>query len=391
MKLNAMIVGMLMALVPVWGAYAQDEEEGDKKDDNVIVINGLDDLDDFSINLDGIGDLIERVVEAIGEALEGSGDILNRVLHSSDEMQRADRYGKAEAGDARPVDETRSTGDRPDIEIYNLAGTIEVIGWDKNEIHIEGTIGEDVEELEFDVSRNRAEIRVKLPRKKSSHKVRSELTIHVPHGSSIEVESVSASVTLSGLKGNSVDIETVSGAITVNDSEGDVEVETTSGRVTVAGSYEEIKIETVSGRIEISGNSEEVSAESISGSLTIGGVEESVDAETISGPITIDAASLEELDAETISGRITFTGMAAEDAEFEINTLSGSVILEFDKAVAGEYNLQSFSGNIRSDYGGKVESKGKFLSGKELHFTYGDGDANITIETFSGSIAIRAK
>lgn len=80
--------------------------------------------------------------------------------------------------------------------------------------------------------------------------------------------------------------------------------------------------------------------------------------------------------------------MAAEDADFEIESLSGSVRLTFDREVSGEFDLRSFTGGIDCDFGPAAKSTGRFVRNKRLEFTHGDGDAKIAIETFSGSIKI---
>ncbi len=48
------------------------------------------------------------------------------------------------------VEKSGSAGSKGLVIIENMVGSIKVIGWDKDEIHLEGTLGEDVEELKFD-------------------------------------------------------------------------------------------------------------------------------------------------------------------------------------------------------------------------------------------------
>ena len=54
------------------------------------------------------------------------------------------------------VDRTIPASAAARIEIENVAGSIEVTGWDRNEVHIVGTLGDDVEGLDItDLSRSR--------------------------------------------------------------------------------------------------------------------------------------------------------------------------------------------------------------------------------------------
>ena len=54
------------------------------------------------------------------------------------------------------------------MEIDNVAGLIDVQGWDKSEVAVTGTIGKDVERVDVTGDSNRTSIRVMLPKGISS-------------------------------------------------------------------------------------------------------------------------------------------------------------------------------------------------------------------------------
>ena len=106
-------------------------------------------------------------------------------------------------------------------------------------------------------------------------------------------------------------------------------------------------------------------------------------AETISGRVVIEAAELSRLNMESISGSLNYSGNLSHDAEVEASSLSGSVKIELGREVEGRYNLQSRSGTSKIDFGQRT-----YGPGKRLQVMHGEGDADIRIETFSGSIRI---
>src|ERR1700744_6586362 len=65
---------------------------------------------------------------------------------------------------AASVDEHRAANPQGAVEIDNVAGSIDVQGWDKPEVAVSGTIGKDVERVDVTGDSNRTSIRVVLPR-----------------------------------------------------------------------------------------------------------------------------------------------------------------------------------------------------------------------------------
>src|SRR3984957_3988027 len=65
---------------------------------------------------------------------------------------------------ATSVAEPRPANPQGAVQIDNVAGLIDVQGWDKSEVAVTGTIGKDVERVDVTGDSNRTSIRVVLPR-----------------------------------------------------------------------------------------------------------------------------------------------------------------------------------------------------------------------------------
>ena len=265
------------------------------------------------------------------------------------------------------VSETRSVDADAYVSVSNAVGEITIRGWDRNEVSIEGTLADNVEELVIEETGNGLLVEVKNPR----HARRLEdtiLVLNVPEGASVEVESVSADINVSGLSGERMSASSVSGDLDLGVNSSMVEVESVSGDVMLQGSSSETSVESVSGEIELIG---------ISGELSIA---------TVSGDVIVDAGELTGARFETVSGDLEISASLSEDARLSAESMSGDVTLTLPSSVSARFEASSFSGDIESEFG-DAEVDGP---GSSLEFTVGDGSARVRLESFSADIEINS-
>lgn len=257
------------------------------------------------------------------------------------------------------------------VKIENIAGSIEVIGWNKDEITVTGTLGEDVEDLKFKTG-SKSLIEVVYPRKSKNISEGADLVIHVPAGSNLDIECISASITVSGMTG-------------------EVEAESISGRVAITGDCREIDAESISGDVVVESSASEISVGSISGSVTARGGVAEVEAETVSGGIELVFDRYLNLSVESVAGSATVKGDFDGDASIDIELHSGDVTLIVPADVSADFEIETFSGDIDDAFGNKAQKTSKYTPGKEMEFTTGGGDARVSIATFSGDVEIIKK
>lgn len=281
-------------------------------------------------------------------------------------------------------EETQPSSERPSIEILNRKGSLRIIGWDRHEIHVEGTLGSKVRRVDFDSDGDDAEITIDAP--KSGSGGSADLTIHVPHGASLEIQTISASIDIQDVAGDDLEIETVSGNIKVDGASGDIDIEGVSGSIGLRDlDAEDVTIYNVSGTIKIDGVLESLEAETVSGGIDTGIDAESITAETVSGSLTIGADGVEDAELGTISGSIRFRGTLTEDGELDVHSISGSINVHFTEPAYGDYELSSFSGSFNCN----LEPLSRLHSDRrEMEFEFGDGKCDIRLESFSGSIRV---
>ncbi len=270
------------------------------------------------------------------------------------------------------VDVTKSASATPTVEVDNLAGSVKIHGWDREEIKVTGVLGDDTDGLDFSGSNDNFDIEVEIPDSygRRHRDLDSDLEIWLPAGSSLAVETVSASIRVSGVNGR-------------------LELESVSGEVSVEGAPSSADVETVSGGIELSGSETLAIAESVSGKIELSGVAGRVEAATVSGSIRVEASDIEQGDFEAVSGSVRFTGALSPGARLSAESHSGSVVLNLPADTSARFQVETFSGSINNGFGGgEAERTSRYAPGKRLDFTIGSGDAQVRVESFSGSVTL---
>ena len=259
------------------------------------------------------------------------------------------------------------------INVSNISGSVTVNGWTRNEVEVTGTLGRNVEELIFERDGDDILVKVKVP-KDSGRGIDSDLRISVPQNSSIDIGTVSADI----------DVTTVTGEQSLHTVSGDVTTEFTGANLTAAS---------VSGDVEVSGDSAdgEIEANTVSGDVTLFRVGGEVVGESVSGDVIVDEGSFTRAALSTVNGEIVFQGELREDGRLSIETVNGSVDVDFVGDVSARFEVDTFNGGIRNCFGPKAERASKYTPGWELEFTQGDGDGRVEISTMNGGVNICKK
>jgi hypothetical protein len=267
------------------------------------------------------------------------------------------------------VDQHQAADPAGTVEIINVAGSVQVTGWDKAEVAVSGTIGEKVDHVEVTSSGKRVTVRVVLPKGNSwGGDGAAHLTVQVPRGSAIDASLVSADLTVSGVSG-AQQLRTVSGDITAD-----------------GGSAAHVN--TISGKVQLGvADGAEANVKSISGDLTVKGAGGEVSIETVSGDGRLTLGELKRFHLETVSGDFRISARLAAAAEFNAESVSGDVNVKFGGTPGVDFNLESLSGRLK-DCSGHQASEPDHGPGSRLAFTSGDGKAKVRIDSKSGNLSV---
>lgn len=278
-----------------------------------------------------------------------------------------------------PINQSRPLDPRGRVEVENLKGSIEVRAWDRAEVRIEGQLGEGAEKLEVDGSGKRVRIAVKYPSRSGmlnfARRDRTEPTVlrlMVPLRADLDLSAVAADITAWGVAPKSLKVQNV------------------SGDTTVAGAPEDIEVSTVSGALDLTVNRGNLRAESVSGDIRVRGrLGEEVDVESVSGDIDLRVldSAVRRLDGASVSGDMRLQMALAPRARVRLESVSGDIGLRLPRDVSAEVRAESFNGTLRAP--GATVERPRHGPGSSLRQRYGSGDADVSIETFSGDAELR--
>ena len=256
------------------------------------------------------------------------------------------------------------------VEVSNVAGSVTVTGWNRNEVEVTGELGEGTENLEFTKAEKLTRIKVILP-KRSYNVDDTDLIIRVPTGSMLSVNTVSADIIVQGVRGSQ-------------------RLQAVSGDVRTEASGEDVECRTVSGDVNISGSGQKglVSITTVSGDATATRVAGEVNGNTVSGSFDFGAGEVTRSRLRSTSGDLNLSGHLAPDARLDAESISGDVRLDFAGQVAGQFDVSTFNGEIRNCFGPKAQRTDEYAPGRELRFQEGSGAARVRVKTLNGDIGV---
>lgn len=273
-----------------------------------------------------------------------------------------------------PINQTVAAAANGNVRISSVAGSVKVEAWNRNEIHVGGTLSAQAKRLAVESTSGGVDIRVILPENSHGNDSGSHLVVQLPAASNLHVGTVSADVSASGVSGP-VDVNTVSGGISVASTSADLSAKSVSGDVETTGSAPNATID----------------VHSISGGVVVRNVRGSLNAGSVSGDIRIDGSNvLAAAQLETTSGDIDLAGGFAPGGNYKFNSVSGDVKLVLQAIPAASFDASSFSGDITTSFGPAPQRTSEYGPGREWHYPGSSGKGEVSIHTLSGDIRIQA-
>lgn len=308
----------------------------------------------------------ERLARAIERTVETSVDGAMRAVEGA--LLHFDRGhefdGRAPQGVSR-VDTTFAFAKDGTVDLTSFTGDITVTGWSRADARVRAW--SERGSIRSRITRNRISL------DNEGYRGRSEATyeVSVPQGVRVILRSMSGDIRVTGVRG-AVDAHTNNGDVVVTDATERVDLGSLSGDVTVTG---------VRGEVE---------ANSLNGTVTLRDVEgRRVRAESTSGDVELAAVRSRDIDVSTVSGEVTFSGPIDAGGTYSFQSHSGGVTLHVPPTVSARFSIETFNGELDSDFPVTLQPGGDRRMGRRLEFTVGGGEARVVVESFNGSVNIR--
>ena len=259
------------------------------------------------------------------------------------------------------------------ISVENSNGSVEVAGWEKNEVDISGEryapTEEYLRELKVDVQASPTAVRIRTLRPKTT----------TWHGSSGGVKYL-----IRVPKQTLLDrIESTNGSLRVEDVQGNAQLRSTNGSVKLYRSQGSYDVLTTNGSIELSSHSGDVKARSTNGGIRAEDLKGSLTAETTNGSIhaRLSAVGAAPVRLETTNGAIDVT-LEKAAAGLRATTSNGSITVKVPTDLKASIRAHSGSGvNSELPVEGEVDKK-------RLRGTINGGGPLYEFETNNGRIRL---
>jgi DUF4097 and DUF4098 domain-containing protein YvlB len=249
------------------------------------------------------------------------------------------------------------------LSIDNFAGEVIVRTWDRDSLRVQAR----------HAARVRVNVRtiptgIRLSASAERGPVGSvDYEVTAPEWMPIKIDGQFNFVTIEGTQAE-VAVETVRGDITVK-----------GGNGVIAKSIEgEVLVEDARGKINIS---------SVNQGVAINGASGEIIAETVNGPIKLSRIEASSVEAGTINGDITYEGAAATAGRYRFTSHNGNILVSVPESANATFSVRTYNGSFNSNL--PVKGEGNTRSGRRVTFTLGTGSAEFELESFSGNIRLR--
>jgi DUF4097 and DUF4098 domain-containing protein YvlB len=295
---------------------------------------------------------------------------MNRIQAIGAAVLLAGAVAAAQAQEEGSFEKTVPAKANGEVEISNVSGTVQIAGWDREEVEVRAELGDEVERVEVSNDAGNTRIRVIIPRR-GGDDTDADLQIRVPRGSELLVSTVSADITARGVDGEQR-LKSVSGNVRTEIAARDVEVKTVSGDLWLRGKDQpaRLRLSTVSGNVR----------------LDRGGGE--VEAVTTSGDFNLEVAAAKSVRVRTTSGSLDFRGKLLPDAELDAESVSGDLAVRAAAEKGYDFEISTFSGDIENCFNLDAVNTNRYGPGRRLTGKQGAGGAKVRIQTMSGDVEV---
>jgi len=266
-------------------------------------------------------------------SIVGTADVWARAANRNDDVR------------SQKVERTIAADPSVTVSICVMAGSINVHGWDKDEVSARSSDAAQIELRQKDGAGQSAKaLRVEVfvvdksdeERIKTNCQASSELELFVPRAASVHVQTrdgeiniADIAVAVAGTQNGDISIERVSRAVEVGSVGGSVSIKDSTGRTSVT---------TIGGAVEVVNLRPLAAADGF-------------EAVSVSGDLNLEGVSHSQLNARTVSGDVHLIGPLAAGGRYGFKTMSGDITLTLPDD--SSFNLSakvSKDGEIISDF-----------------------------------------
>jgi hypothetical protein len=260
------------------------------------------------------------------------------------------------------TDTTVAVGRGQRLEVNAYGGQINVSAWNRNAVRVQANTS----------GRDRVEI--------SSSATTLGVRTQGRHGPPSEVE-----LEISAPPWMALSLAGVHTGVKVQGSQAPISVETVEGEVEVGGGSGLISLRSVQGGVRLHGARGRISVNSVNEDVEVTKSTGDIMAETVNGGITLDLVDASTVDVSTVNGDIEYNGPIRNGGRYSFSTHNGDITLTVNEGTNANVAVSTFNGEFESEFEVPITGTRK---GKGFNFILGSGSAQVTLESFQGTIQL---
>jgi len=251
-------------------------------------------------------------------------------------------------------------GQRLEVDLF--AGDVDVKTWSKNAVRV---VADPDGRGRVEIERTATSLSVRTTGRRGPPPT-TDIAITVPTWMALDISGVYTDITIAGARGP-IAAETVQGDVSAEGGDGLVSVKSVQGGVSVTGAKGRIEANSVNADVEVRRSTGEISTETVNGSIDLVGT---------------DATTLT---ATSVNGDLEYDGPLHSGGRYALSTHNGDITLAVAEAASAAVSVSTFNGEFESDFPVTLTETRK---GKRFNFTIGSGSAQVTLESFQGTISL---
>jgi DUF4097 and DUF4098 domain-containing protein YvlB len=141
----------------------------------------------------------------------------------------------------------------------------------------------------------------------------------------------------------------------------------------------------VQGSVSLTGAKGRLDVSSVNADVEVIGSSGEVTAETVNGDVTLDKVDATSVTATSLNGDVAYNGPIKSTGRYALSTHNGDVTVTVAEGTSASVSVSTFNGEFESAFPVTLTETRK---GKRFNFTIGGGSAQVTLESFQGTIQL---
>ena len=157
------------------------------------------------------------------------------------------------------------------------------------------------------------------------------------------------------------------------------------GDVSAKGGEGLVSLRSVQGSVSLTGAKGRLDVSSVNADVEVSASSGEVNAETVNGDVTLDVVDATSVTATSLNGDVAYNGPIKSSGRYALSTHNGDITVTVAEGTSASVSVSTFNGEFTSAFPVTLTETRK---GKRFNFTIGGGSAQVTLESFQGTIEL---